>query len=95
MVDNKTDRPDCFGQLDTVFPMGEEGLRTSPPKCMECPFAKSCLQAAMRSAEGLKLQEERVDQAYKHGLIGKLDRWSRKKLIHQEIEALTSKKKSK
>lgn len=94
MVDNKIDAPECFGQLDTVFPVGEEGLRTSPPECMRCPFAKSCLQAAMRSPEGLKLQEEKVDQAYEHGLIGKLDRWSRKKLIRQEIEALTSKRKS-
>ena len=88
------EHPECFGQLDTVFPMGEEGIRTSPPDCMKCPFAKPCLQAALRSPEGLKLQEEKVDQAYEHGLIGKLERWSRKKLIRREIEALTSKKKS-
>jgi len=48
----------------------------------------------MRSPEGLRLQEEKVDRAYEYGLIGKLDRWSRKKLIHREIEAMTSKKKS-
>ena len=89
------EHPECFGQLDTVFPMGEEGLRTSPPECMRCPFAKLCLQAAMRTHRGLKLQEEKVDQAYEYGLIGKLDRWSRKKLIRQEIDALTSKRKSK
>ncbi|MCK4728826.1 MAG: hypothetical protein KAT27_07885 [Desulfobacterales bacterium] len=89
------EHPDCFGQLDTVFPMGEEGLRTSPPECMKCPFAKSCLQEAMRGPEGLKLQEEKVDLAYEHGLIGKLERWSRNQLIRQEIEALTSKRKSK
>lgn len=94
MVDNKTDPPECFGQLDAVFPVGEEGLRTSPPECMTCPFAKSCLQAAIRSPEGLKLQEEKVDQAYERGLIGKLDRWSKKKRIHEEIKALTSKRKS-
>lgn len=95
MSDKQTDPPECFGQLETVFPMGEEGIRTSPPECMKCPFAKSCLQAAMRGPEGLRLQEERVDQAYECGLIGKLDRWSKKKLIRQEIEALTSKRKSK
>ncbi|NVM22678.1 MAG: hypothetical protein HWN68_12975 [Desulfobacterales bacterium] len=95
MVDKETHPPECFGQLDTVFPMGEEGVRTSPPECMKCRFAKSCLQAAMRSPEGLKLQEERVDNAYEYGLIGKLDRWSRKKLIRQEIRALKSKKKPK
>ncbi|MBW2018769.1 MAG: hypothetical protein JRI65_01975 [Deltaproteobacteria bacterium] len=49
----------------------------------------------MRSPEGLKLQEQKVDQAYEYGLIGKLDRWSRKKLIRQEIKALASKRKSK
>jgi len=93
MVDNATEPPACFGHLETVFPMGEEGLRTSPPECMRCIHARSCLQAAMRSSEGLKLQEERVDQAYQYGLIGKLERWSRKKIIRREIETVTSKKK--
>ena len=94
MTDNETNPPECFGQLDTVFPVGEEGIRTSPPECMKCPYARSCLQAALRSPEGLKLQEEKVDQAYEYGLIGKLERWSKKKLLHQEIDALTLKKKS-
>ncbi|MCK4389741.1 MAG: hypothetical protein KAV83_05850 [Desulfobacterales bacterium] len=92
MTDNETNPPECFGQLDTVFPVGEEGIRTSPPECMKCPYARSCLQAALRSPEGLKLQEEKVDQAYEYGLIGKLERWSKKKLLHQEIDALTLKK---
>jgi hypothetical protein len=48
----------------------------------------------MRGPEGLKLQEEKVDQAYKYGLIGKIERWSRKKTIRQQIDALTSKKKA-
>jgi hypothetical protein len=87
--------PECFGRLEQVFPVGEEGLRTSPPECMKCPHAKSCLQTAMAGPEGLKLQEEKVDQAYDYGLIGKIERWSRKKLIRQEIDALTSKKQSK
>ena len=93
MSDTNRERPECFGRLDTVFPVGEEGLRASPPECMRCPYAKSCLQSAMRGPEGLEFQEEKVDQAYKYGLIGKLERWSRKKLIRQEIEALGSKKK--
>ncbi|MBW2171902.1 MAG: hypothetical protein JRF69_07975 [Deltaproteobacteria bacterium] len=44
---------------------------------------------------GLKVQEEKIDQAHEYGLIGKIERWSKKKLIRQEIEALTSKKKPK
>ncbi len=91
----RTDPPDCFGQLDKVFPVGEEGLRTSPPECMKCPHAKSCLQAAMGGLEGLKLQEEKVDHTYEYGLIGKIERWSRKKLIRQQMESIATKKRSK
>jgi hypothetical protein len=90
---DKTDLPECFGCLHRVFPVGEEGIRTSPPECMKCPHAVSCLRAAMGGPEGLKLQEEKVDRAYEYGLIGKVERWSRKKLIRQQIEALTTKKK--
>ena len=92
IVDESTSPPECFGRLGTVFPVGEEGIRTSPPECMKCPHAKLCLQTAMRSAEGLELQEEKVDQAYKYGLIGKVERWSKKKLIRQQIDAMKSKK---
>ena len=94
MFDDNADRPECFGQLKIVFPMGEEGIRTTPPECMKCFLVKSCIQAAMRSAEGLRLEEERVDRAYEYGLIRRLDCWSKKKLIHQKIEALASKGKS-
>jgi hypothetical protein len=93
MVDDNADGPECFGQLETVFPVGGEGIRTTPPECMQCSLVKSCIQAAMRSTEGLRLEEERVDRAYEYGLIGRLECWSRKKLIHQNIEALASKGK--
>ena len=95
MTDDKINPPECFGELDIVFPVGEEGFQTSPPECMRCPHARLCLQTAMRSPDGLKLKEEKVDQAYRYGLIGKLERWSKKKLIRQEIEALKSAGKSK
>jgi hypothetical protein len=95
MVDDGPKPPDCFGQLEKVFPPGEDGLRTSPDQCMKCVFSTSCLRAAIGSPEGLGLQEEKVDQAYEHGLIGTLERWSRKKLIRKEIEAMTSKARSK
>ena len=95
MTDSEKKLPECFGRLDIVFPVDEEGFRTSPPECMRCSHAKACLQAALASAEGLRLKEEKVDQAYNYGLIGKLERWSKKKLIRQEIEALTSKRKRK
>ncbi|MDY6990332.1 MAG: hypothetical protein SWQ30_20010 [Thermodesulfobacteriota bacterium] len=91
MPRSEDERPDCFGELDTVFPMGEEGIRTTPPACMKCPHVKLCIQTAMRGPEGLKLEEARIDRAYEYGLIGKLERWSKKKLIRQEIEAMTTK----
>ena len=94
MVDETTDRPECFGHLDTVFPMGEEGFRTTPPDCMKCPLATPCIRVAMRTPNGLKQEEERVDRAYECGMIGTLERWSRKKLIHQQIEEQTKKAKS-
>ena len=89
------ERPSCFGELETVFPMGDEGIRTTPPECMKCPHVKLCIQTAMRGPEGLKLEEARIDRAYEYGLIGKLERWSKKKLIRQEIETLTTKAGSK
>jgi len=95
MTDSEKTLLECFGRLDIVFPVDEEGFRTSPPECMRCSHAKACLQAALATAEGLRLKEEKVDQAYNYGLIGKLERWSKKKLIRQEIEALTSKRKGK
>lgn len=95
MTDPETDLPECFGELETVFPVGEGGLRTSPPECMRCPHARFCLQTAIRGPEGLKLQEEKIDQAYRFGLIGKLERWSRKKLLRQEMASMASKRKEK
>ncbi len=95
MVDDTQSRPECFGQLGRVFPVDEQGIRTSPQECMRCPLCKSCLQTAMAGPEGLKLKEERVDLAYEHGIIGTLERWSRKKLIRREIQTLKSKASSK
>jgi hypothetical protein len=58
---------------------------------MKCPQVKPCIQAAMRGHKGLELEEERIDRAYEYGLIGVLERWSRKKSIRKEMEALTAK----
>ena len=95
MSDNDHKNPDCFGDLDTVFPMGEEGIRTTPPDCMKCSLAKACIQTAMLGQKGLELEEERIDRAYEYGLIGVMERWSRKKLIRKKMEALASKAGSK
>ena len=86
MIDDATSPLQCFGDLEKVFPMGEDGFRISPPECMECPMVKPCIQAAMRGAEGLKEEEKRIDRAYRCGLIGTFERWSKKKLIRKKIE---------
>jgi hypothetical protein len=86
MVDDMVDPLKCFGDLEKVFPLGEDGFRTSPPECMKCSLVKPCIQAAMRGVEGLKEEEKRVDRAYSCGLIGTFERWSKKKLIRRKIE---------
>jgi hypothetical protein len=95
MPDNDHERPDCFGELDTVFPAGDGGIRTTPPECMKCPQVKACIQTAMLGQKGLELEEERVDRAYEYGLIGVMERWSRKKSIRKKMEALASRAGSK
>jgi len=86
MVDGANDPLRCFGDLEKVFPLAENGFRTSPPECMKCPMVKPCIQAAMRGVDGLKEEEKRVDRAYESGLIGTLERWSKKKLIRRKIQ---------
>jgi len=84
---------DCFGQLEKVFPMGDDGLRSSPPECIKCPMAKPCLQAAMKGLAGLKFEEERIDRAYESGMIGRLERWSQKKFIRKQMDEQAKPKK--
>jgi len=86
MVDNANNPLQCFGDLEKVFPLRENGFRTSPSECMKCPVVKPCIQAAMRGVDGLKEEEKRVDRAYKCGLISTFERWSKKKLIRRKIE---------
>ena len=95
MTDMDQERPDCFGELDTVFPEEEGGIRTTPPECMKCPQVKACIQTAMKGQKGLALEEERVDRAYEYGLIGVMERWSRKKSIRKKMATLASKTGSK
>ena len=76
--DNK-EVPDCFGDLDTVFPQGEDGLRHSPTTCLACPHKTECLRAAMQGGKGLRVREEKVDRAYESGMLSFFERWSKKK----------------
>jgi hypothetical protein len=85
-------RPYCFADLDTVFPMRAGGLRETPPACMVCHCKTECLRTAIGRSGGVTVEEERVDRAYKAGAMSFLDRWSRKKSLHQKRQARSGKK---
>ena len=82
---------DCFGILDNVFPKGKEGLREIVLACFQCPERTSCLRTALSTKEGIKMKEEILDRAVAGGLVGSLQRWSRKK----ELSRLAKEEKKK
>jgi len=84
MAQKKNRKPDCFACLETVFPMAEGGLRNTPEKCLACHHKTECLRAAMQGRDGLKIREEQIDRAYSSGMIGFLERWSKKKIIERQ-----------
>ena len=74
-----TQKKDCFGILESVFPMGKEGLREIIPTCFECAEKKACLQTALKTEEGFQLRSEVLDRSPANGFLGKLRRWSERK----------------
>ncbi len=80
----REERPYCFGKLDCVFPMGPDGLRETPESCMVCYCKTECLRAAMQTNDAVQVKEEKVDRAYAAGMMGFLERWSRKKALHHQ-----------
>jgi len=77
---------ECFGVLDKIFPVGKEGLREIVPGCFDCPYRKLCLEAALKTREGLLLRRDILDRAPAKGLSGKIKRWSEKKHLSRLIE---------
>jgi hypothetical protein len=84
MTDNCKKYPPCFGDLETVFPEGAEGLRQTPESCMICCYKTQCLRQAMADKGGLTVREEMVDRAYHSGRLGFFERWSRKKALSKQ-----------
>ena len=79
-----TDKPpDCFGNLEIVFPLGDDGLRHTPAPCFPCPFKTECLRNGLKSDAGLKVREEKLNRSYHSGMIGFMERWSQKKAIER------------
>jgi hypothetical protein len=78
------DLPDCFGDLEKVFPMGPNGLRETPEQCFyHCPVKTKCLQQAMATKNGIQVEEEVIERSSKAGAISFFERWSRKKQAYR------------
>jgi hypothetical protein len=92
MTQGKKEYPYCFGKLDTVFPLGKDGLRHTPESCMVCFCKTECLRTVINGPEGIKVEEERVKRAYGSGAIGFIERWSRKKALERQKRENTNKR---
>lgn len=86
------ERPYCYGKLESVFPMGPDGLRETPESCMVCHCKTECLRTAVQGEAGTQVKEEKIDRAYAAGLMGFFERWSRKKALQRRREADASAK---
>ncbi|MFZ7128570.1 MAG: hypothetical protein ACOWWM_20645 [Desulfobacterales bacterium] len=83
-MDDLHDKPYCYGKIDCVFPMGDDGLRHSPESCMPCFCKTDCLRSALKEEGGISVREEVVDRAYSSGAMGFFERWSRKKALSRK-----------
>ena len=83
-MNKENDIPECFGNLEKVFPMGNKGLRQTPDDCFfHCPVKTRCLRHAIGSKDGAKVEEEVIERGAKAGAITFFERWSRKKQVHK------------
>jgi hypothetical protein len=80
----KNEYASCFGDLDTVFPMGEDELRHTPPSCFSCQDKTECLRYALKQRSGIRVKEELVDRAYTSGRVSFLQRWAQRKAFHNK-----------
>lgn len=86
-MSKKNDRPQCFGILEKVFPMTDKNLRQTPEDCFyHCPVKTKCLQQAMATKDGVKVEEEIIERSSKAGAMNFFERWSRKKQVHRKLK---------
>lgn len=95
MTVNQKKFPPCFADLESVFPMGDEGLRETPESCMPCYYKTECLRKAMAEKGGVAVRQEMVDRAYESGRVGFFERWSRKKALNAQEKHKIQKSKDK
>ena len=83
---SQDDKPECFGNLDKVFPMADNGLRQTPDDCFyNCPVKTQCLKTAMSTKDSVQVEEEILERGRKSGVINFFERWSRKKQMHRKL----------
>jgi len=83
-MNKEEELPECFGNLEIVFPMGKKGLRETPEDCFfHCPVKTRCLKTAIATKDGTIVEEEIIERSTKAGAITFFERWSRKKQIHK------------
>lgn len=84
-VSNKMEKSDgqkkCFGILDEVFPMGNQGFREISSDCWNCREKQPCLQAALNTERGLEVRSDALKRSSESGFVGRLKRWSEKKQL--------------
>lgn len=83
MKDSKEDMPYCYGDIQQVFPKGEDGLRHVPAGCTVCYCKTECLRDALDSEAGLRVHEEKIKRHHSSGMLGFFSRWSQKKQLHK------------
>ncbi len=76
-------KKDCFGILNKVFPMGEDGLRYVPNSCFECLDRVECLKQALNTPDGIEMREELLSRTEQGGIIGWIRRWSQLKELNR------------
>jgi hypothetical protein len=77
-------RPPCYGDLDSVFPQGPEGLREVPEPCTPCPVKVECLKSAINQGQGAQEIGRELasrEQEQLGGVAGFVRRWSRLKSL--------------
>ncbi|MCU0602299.1 MAG: hypothetical protein MUC33_06530 [Desulfobacterales bacterium] len=85
-ADRPASAPECFARLERVFPAGADGLRHSPPECLQCPAKTDCLRTALAGGPGVDVHAEKLDRAYQAGQVGFLERWARRKSLEKRRE---------
>lgn len=84
MTHHDQDLPECFGNLEKVFPKKANGLRETPEDCyFHCPVKTRCLRQAMATKDGVQVEEEIIERSTKAGAMTFFERWSRKKQAHR------------